>query len=131
MGNPRRPFSELSARLLYRALKDVEEAMNDEELKTLRKCQQIPLKSMEFRKSAVAVKDLMVRTVVDLKTAKRWLIARNLMVTVGDPIEVVAEVVAPREVPKPVEVKQKSRTEEMTTRTLPKKGDEIATAMGQ
>ena len=27
----------------------------------------------------------MVRTEVDLKTAKRWLIARNLMVTVGDP----------------------------------------------
>ena len=27
----------------------------------------------------------MVRTEVDLKTAKRWLIAMNLMVTVGDP----------------------------------------------
>ena len=39
--------------------------------------------------------------------------------------------VGPLEVPKPVEVKQRSRTEEMTTRTLPKKGDEIATAMGQ
>ena len=29
VGSPRRPFSELSAKLLYRALKDVEEAMND------------------------------------------------------------------------------------------------------
>ena len=47
------------------------------------------------------------------------------------PIEGVAEVVAPREVPKPVEVKQKSRAEEVTTRTLPKRGDELATAMGQ
>ena len=28
-GHPRRPFSELSAKLLYRALKDVEEAMDD------------------------------------------------------------------------------------------------------
>ena len=40
VGNTRRFFSELSAKLFYRALKDVEEAMNDEELKTLRKCQQ-------------------------------------------------------------------------------------------
>ena len=38
VGNPIRPFSELSAKLLYRALKDVEEAMNDEELKTSRMC---------------------------------------------------------------------------------------------
>ena len=43
VGNPRRPFGELSAKLLYRALKDVEEAMNNEELKTLHMCQQIPL----------------------------------------------------------------------------------------
>ena len=47
------------------------------------------------------------------------------------PIEVAAEVVAPQEVPKPVEVKQKPRVEETTTRTLPKRGDEVATAMGQ
>ena len=47
------------------------------------------------------------------------------------PIEVVAEVVATREVPKRVDVKQKSRVEEVTTRTLPNRGDEIATAMGQ
>ena len=46
-------------------------------------------------------------------------------------IGVVAEVVAPREVSKPVEGKQKSRAEEVTTRTLPKRGDELATAMGQ
>ena len=39
--------------------------------------------------------------------------------------------VAPREVPKPVEVKQKPRTEEVTTRTLPTRIDEVATAMGQ
>ena len=49
VGNPRRPFSELSATLLYRALKDVEEAMNDEELKTARMCQQIPMKAMEAK----------------------------------------------------------------------------------
>ena len=85
VGNPRRPFSELSAKLLYRALKDVEEAMNDEELKTPRMCQQIPLKAMEEMQSKVAVKDLMVRTEVDLKTAKRWLMAWNLMATVEDP----------------------------------------------
>ena len=47
------------------------------------------------------------------------------------PIEVVAEVVAPREVPKPVEVKQKPRVEEVTTRTLPTMRDEVATAIGQ
>ena len=47
------------------------------------------------------------------------------------PIVVVAEVVATREVPKPVEVKQKPRVEEVTTRTLPTRGDEVATAMGQ
>ena len=78
-------LSELSAKLLYRALKDVEEAMNDEELKTPRMYQQIPLKAMEERQSRGAVKDLMVRTEVDLKTAKRWLFARNLMATVEDP----------------------------------------------
>ena len=62
MGNPRRPFSELSAKLLYRALKGVEEAMNDKELKTSRMCQQIPLKAMEEMKGEWSVKDLMVRT---------------------------------------------------------------------
>ena len=51
--------------------------------------------------------------------------------TLDTPIEVVAEVVAQREAPKPVEVKQKPRVEEMTTRTLPTRGDEVATAMGQ
>ena len=85
VGNPRRPFSELSAKLLYRALKDVEEAMNDEELKTPRMYQQIPMKGIEERQSMGAVKDLMVRTEVDLKTAKRWLMTRNKMITVVDP----------------------------------------------
>ena len=51
VGHPRRPFSELSAKLLYRALKDVEEAINDEELKTSRMCQQIPLKAIKKRQS--------------------------------------------------------------------------------
>ena len=37
-----------------------------------------------MRRSDRAVKDLRVRTEVDLKTAKRWLFARNAMVTVGD-----------------------------------------------
>ena len=49
VGNPRRPFSKLSAKLLYRALKDVEEAMNDEKLKTAKMCQKIPLQAMEAR----------------------------------------------------------------------------------
>ena len=65
MGNPRRPFSELGAKLLYMALKGVEEAMKYEELKTSRMCQQIPLKAMKSRKSSGAVNDLMVRTKVD------------------------------------------------------------------
>ena len=47
------------------------------------------------------------------------------------PIEVVAEVVAPREVPNPVEVRQKPRVEERTTRTLPTPRDEVMTALGQ
>ena len=59
--------------------------MNEDELKTTRMCQQIPLQAMEARKSAGAVKDFMVRTEVDLNTAKRWLVARNEMVTVCDP----------------------------------------------
>ena len=71
--------------MLYRALKDVEEAMIDEELMTAMMCQQIQLQAMEARKSAGAVKDLIVRTEVDLKTARRWLVARNEMVTVCDP----------------------------------------------
>ena len=85
VGNPRRPFSEQSAKLLYGALKDVEEAMNDEELQMVRMCRQIPRKAMEEKLSWGAVKELMVRTKVDLKTAKRWLVARNLMVTGEDP----------------------------------------------
>ena len=47
------------------------------------------------------------------------------------PIEVAAEVVVPREEPKPVEAKQKMRAEEATTRTLPKSGAAAAAAMEQ
>ena len=47
------------------------------------------------------------------------------------PIEVAAEVVAPREVPKPVEVRPEPRMEERTTRTLPTPRDEVAAAIGQ
>ena len=47
VGNPRRPFSELSAKLLYMALNDVEEAMNDEEHQLVCMCRQIPRKAME------------------------------------------------------------------------------------
>ena len=36
VGNTRRPFSELRAKLLYMALKDVEEALNDQSLSTPR-----------------------------------------------------------------------------------------------
>ena len=46
-------------------------------------------------------------------------------------IEGAAEVVAPHEVPKPVEVKQKPRAEGVTTRTLPTRREEVTTAMGQ
>ena len=48
-------------------------------------CQQIPRRSMEERLSKGVVKQLLVRTEVDLKMAKRWLVARNLMATWGDP----------------------------------------------
>ena len=82
MGHPIRPFSEDSARRLYRALKDVEEALNDQNLSTPRVLQQIPERAMESRQSA---SDLLVRTEVDLRTAKRWLFARNKMITVDDP----------------------------------------------
>ena len=49
VGNTRRPFSERSAKVMYRALKDVDAAMEGEELKTLRLCQQIPLQAKEAR----------------------------------------------------------------------------------
>ena len=82
--NPRRPFSEQSAELLYRSLKDVEAGMDYEESQTMaHMCQQIPRRSMKERLSKGVVKELLVRTEVDLKLAKRWLVARNLMV-VGD-----------------------------------------------
>ena len=43
---------------------------------------QIPRRSMEERLSAGVVKELLVRTEVDLK---RWLVAMNLMATGEDP----------------------------------------------
>ena len=67
--------------MLYMALKDVETAMNDEELKMLRLCHQLPLKAVEVIKGTHKVNDLMVQTEVELKTAKAWLFARNAMST--------------------------------------------------
>ena len=83
--NPRRPFSETSAKLLYRALKDVEEALNDMNLSTPRVFQQLPVRAMEARMKEGDVNDLMLRTELNLKTAMRWLMTRNKMITVDDP----------------------------------------------
>ena len=85
VGHPRRPFDETSAKLLYVALKDVEEALNDLNLSTPRVFQQLPVRAMEARMKEGDVKDLMLRTELDLKTAKRWLMTRNKMITVDDP----------------------------------------------
>ena len=85
VGNPTRPFSETSSKLLYRALKIVEEALNDLNLSTPRVFQQIPVRAMEAMMKEGDVKDLMLRTELDLKTAKRWLMTRNKMITVDDP----------------------------------------------
>ena len=85
VGHPRRPFSETSAKLLYRALKDVEEALNDMNMSTLRVFQQSPVRAMEARMKEGDVKDLLLRTELDLKTVKRWLMTRNKMITVDDP----------------------------------------------
>ena len=84
VGNPRRPFSERSAKLLFKLLKDVETGMDYAE-RTMDTWQQIPQMSMEERLSAGVVKELLVRTEVDLRTAKRWVVARNLMATGEDP----------------------------------------------
>ena len=84
VGKPRRPFSDRSAKLMFRSLKDVETGMNYEE-RMLDGWRQIPRRSMEERLSAGVVKELLVRTEVDLKMAKRWLVARNLMATGEDP----------------------------------------------
>ena len=65
------PFSEDSAKRLYMALKDVEEALKDMGLSTPRVFQQIRVRAMEARQSACEVNDLMERTEVDLGTAKR------------------------------------------------------------
>ena len=79
--NPRRPFSERSAKKLYMALKDEKTAMNDEELKMLRLFHQLLLKAVEVINGTHGVKDLMVQTEVELKMAKAWLFARNAMAT--------------------------------------------------
>ena len=57
MGHPIRPFSEDSARRLYRALKDVEEALNDKDLSTPLVFQQIPVRAMEARQRESEIKD--------------------------------------------------------------------------
>ena len=84
VGNLRRPFSEHSAKLLLKSLKDVEVAMDYAE-QTTDTWQQIPRRSMEKRLNTGAVKELLVRTEVDLRTAKRWLVTKNLMATVEEP----------------------------------------------
>ena len=53
------------------SLNDVEEALNDKDLSTPRVFQQIPVLAMEAMQRASEVNDLMVRTEVDLRTAKR------------------------------------------------------------
>ena len=70
--------------MLFRSLKDVEVGMDYEE-RMMDSWRQIPRRSMEERLSAGVVKELLVRTEVDLKMAKRWLVARNLMATGEDP----------------------------------------------
>ena len=62
VGHPRRPFSEDSVKRLYRALNDVEEALNDQDLSTPRVFQQVPVRAMEAMQSTSEVKDLVVRT---------------------------------------------------------------------
>ena len=85
VGHPRRSFDDTSAKLLYMALKDVEEVLNDMNLSTPRVFQQLPVRDMEARMKEGDVKDLILRTELDLKTAKRWLNTRNKMITVDDP----------------------------------------------
>ena len=46
---------------------------------------QMPVRAMEARQRESEITDLMVRTEVDLRTAKRWLFSRNKMITVDDP----------------------------------------------
>ena len=60
VGKPRRPFSERSAKLMFKSLKDVETGMNYEE-RMLYGWRQIPRRSMEERLSAGVVKELLVR----------------------------------------------------------------------
>ena len=73
------PFSERSAKALYKALVDVEEVMNREELKTLQRCQQMHKHAKEARKGTEEVKALIVQSEAELTGAKAWLFARNEM----------------------------------------------------
>ena len=63
----------------------VDEALNDQDLSTPRVFQQIQVHAMEARQRENEIKDLMVRTEVDLRTAKGWFFTRNKMITVCDP----------------------------------------------
>ena len=63
----------------------MEEALNDLNLSTPRVFQQLPIRAMEARKMEGDVKDLILRSELDLATAKRWLMTRNKMITVDDP----------------------------------------------
>ena len=63
----------------------MEEALIDMNLSTPRVFQQLPVRAMEARMREGDVKDLTMRTELDLKTAKRWLMTRNKMITVDDP----------------------------------------------
>ena len=47
--HPRRPFSDGSAKRFYRWLRDVEEALNDQDPSTPRVFQQIPVLAIEAR----------------------------------------------------------------------------------
>ena len=87
------PFSEVSAKALYKALVDAEEAMNREELKTLQLCQQMPKHAMAAIKSMEYVKALMLQSEAELAWAKVWLFARNEM-AVSDPEGLLNEEVA-------------------------------------
>ena len=73
------PFGERSAKALYKALLDVEEVLNREELKTLQLCRQMPAHAVEFRNRTEDVKWLPVQSEAELCVANAWLFARNEM----------------------------------------------------
>ena len=84
VGTPRLPFGERSAKALYKALLDVEEVLNREELKTLQLCRQMPAHAVEAGKETAEVNALVVQSESELEGAKAWLFARNEM-AVSDP----------------------------------------------